>query len=926
MKGETKKRRVRFGCGLGIVVVAAIALALLSIGPYTEYLWYSEDAGYIRVFTLQYTVRAMLFGVAFFATWLALGFGWRQALRFKFVYVEVPDGPIKNITSAVMLVQQYGGEAVRILSVLGGVIAGFALSSEWQTYLLAMNGHPFDKLDPVFHRDYAFFVFNLPWYEACVSLISSVTLFIALTHAAVAIGLRVVQRVAPVDANLEKVTARACGWVGVALIVIGCRIALGCLNYGSEQGAQFVGAGYTAVMQLQLTGMLAALVAILGVLILVSRNLTLAWKGGAVCAGYFLLGVVLYPEIVQRIHVEPDKNHVEAPFALRALDATRYAFDLNTVDVRNMPDRDEPSPDEVKAAKGTLDNMRLWDPSVMQSAIDQLQSFKQYYAFNDVDIDRYRIQTPDGTTHTRMVMVSPRDISLPGLGDMAQTWVNTKLVYTHGYGVVIAPVNEANALGQPVSLVGDLPVAGPPEFHLEFPQVYFSDFRPETGESVDSYAIVNTRVNEFDYPTEGGNATHRWTGQTGIRIDGLATRIAFSIALGDGNLLVTNNLINGSRLLLHRGVIDRATRLYPFLSFDRDPYVVVMGGHIVWVLDGYTTTDRIPYSQFIDLGSRTVNYMRNSVKITVDAYTGQMMAYATRPDDPILQSYAAIYPGLVHPLSEASPELKAHFRYPEDLFSAQTAVLCTYHVTDPQQFLSNGDAWSIPTESGLNNVREQSRPYFIEMRLPDGPRDEFLLIRGFTPSTRDNLSGWIAAHCDGDSYGKLTLYLFSKGDTVPGPWQVENLFVQDPRIANVYRQFNNDQSKIIVGNLLVVPIGHSIVYAESLFLQGKSAVRGIPELRRVILAVKNRIVMGDTYADALAQLFGAAAPAEAPTKPSSQGAPQAPAPNQSRIAEAAKALDDADAALRKGDFTKYGELQKKARVLLQQLMNAQSAK
>ncbi|MHB8635007.1 MAG: UPF0182 family protein, partial [Fimbriimonadaceae bacterium] len=570
------------------------------------------------------------------------------------------------------------------------------------------------------------------------------------------------------------------------------------------------------------------------------------------------------------------------------------------------------------------------DPSVMQAAIDQLQSFKQYYAFNDVDIDRYKIQGADGATHTRMVMVSPRDISLPGLGDMAQTWVNTKLVYTHGYGVVVAPVNEANALGQPVPLVGDLPVTGPAQFHLDHPQIYFSDFRPETGDSVDNYAVVNTRVNEFDYPTQSGNATHRWTGTTGVRIDGLATRIAFSIALGDGNLLVTNNLITGSRLLLHRGVIDRASRLYPFLSFDKDPYIVVLNGRLVWVLDGYTSTDRIPYSQFATIGNRTVNYVRNSVKVAIDAYTGQMTAYATRQDDPILQSYESIYPGLIHPLSEVSPELKAHFRYPEDLFSAQTEVLCTYHVTDPQQFLSNGDAWSIPNERGLNGEdREASRPYFIEMRLPDGAADEFLLIRGFTPSTRDNLSGWIAAHCDGADYGKLTLYLFSKGDTVPGPWQVENLFVQDPRIADVNRQFNNDQSRIVVGNLLVVPVGHSIVYAESLFLQGRSAVRGIPELRRVILADKNRIVMGDNYADALAQLFGSSAPTVPSTKPSSPNAASAPSaktPEATQVAAAAKELDDADAALRAGNFAKYGELQKKARALLQQLMNAHPTK
>ncbi|MHB8635985.1 MAG: UPF0182 family protein, partial [Fimbriimonadaceae bacterium] len=395
-------KRMRLGCGLGICLAAVVALALLSIGPYTEYLWYAEDAGYVRVFTLQYTVRGLLFGVAFLVAWLVLSVGWRQALQFKFVYVEAPEGPIRNITSAVMLVQRYGAEAVRILSLLGGVICGLALSAEWQTYLLAMHGHQFGRRDPVFDWDYGFFVFSLPWYEACLALISGVTVLMALTHVAVAVGLQVVQRVAPVEANLKKVTARACGWAGVALIVIAVRIGFSCFDYGTDQGAQFVGAGYTGVMQLKLTGIFAALVAVLGALILVFRNLNLAWKGGAACAAFFLVGVALLPAVVQRIHVEPDKNHVEAPFARRALDATRYAYDLNTVDVHNMPTLAEPTPEEVKAAKGTLDNMRLRDPSVMQAAIDQLQSFKQYYAFNDVDIDRYKIQGADGATHTRM--------------------------------------------------------------------------------------------------------------------------------------------------------------------------------------------------------------------------------------------------------------------------------------------------------------------------------------------------------------------------------------------------------------------------------------------------------------------------------------------------------------------------------------------
>lgn len=848
-----------------------------------------------------------------------LAIGWKQAVDFKFVYAEVPEGPIKQLTTAVMVVQRYGAEAVRIASVLGGVVVGFALSGEWQVYLLAQNSRLFHKADPVFGWDYSFFVFKLPWYEACLNILTTLLVLVAVLHAGVTIGLHILQRFAPVDANLKQLGARACAWLGIALIAASGRIATDVFEYGSQPSGQFVGAGYTAVLSLKLTVLLAVLVAVVGVATLISRRLTIARNGAVLCASYWLIGVQALPVAVQRIHVEPDKNHVEAPYASRAIAATRFAFGLNDIDVRNMPTTPEPSVAELASSQGTLDNMRLWDPSVMQSAIDQLQSFKQYYTFRDVDIDRYSMKGSDGVERMHTVMISPRDVNVPGLGEAAQTWVNSKLVYTHGYGVVVAPVNEANALGQPVPLVGDIPVTGPAQLHLDRPQIYFSDDRTDT----ETYAIVNTGVNEFDYPTQSGNATHRWEGRTGIHIDGLATRIAFSIVLGDGNLLVTNNLVPGSRLLLHRGVLDRAQRLYPFLSFDRDPYVVIVDGRIVWVLDGYTSTDRLPYAQDVKLGDRTVNYARNSVKVVVDAYSGQLTAYEVDAADPILQAYEGVYPGLIHPITDIPDSIRTHFRYPEDLFSAQTEVLTTYHVTDPQQFLSNNDAWSIPTERGIKVDREPSQPYFLQMRLPDAERDEFLLIRGFTPFTRDNLSGWIAAHCDAPNYGKLTLFLFDKGDTVPGPWQAEQLFVQDPRIADVNRQFNNDQSQIIVGNLLVVPVGHSIVYAESLFLKGRTAVRSIPELRRVILSVKDRIVMGDTYADALHQLFSDSdtSHAKAAVRATTSTAPAGSKSQQELVAAAVKALDDADAALRQGNFAVYGEREKAARMALKRLMS-----
>jgi hypothetical protein len=914
------------GCALALITVTVvIALFIASVGPYTDYVWFNEDVGYTRIFTLEYSVRAMLFACGLFPTWLVLSLALRRLASVRIVFSEIPDQSLRFISEAISFAQQHGAKVVRFGSLIVGIVVGSGLADGWQSYLVARNGHEFGRKDPIFGLDYSVYVFKLPWWNSVLGSVLGLAVLIAGLYVAMTYALTAVQRLTHTEGARNQLVGTAAGWLGVVGLLAAAKMAMSCLDFGMQPGSQFVGAGYSEIVRLHATEFLIICVVLAALVTLIRRNLAIALRAYAVCLLPLVVGVGIVPGVIQAIHVEPDKNSVEAPFAARSIAATRYGYDIESVESKVMETNPEPSTAEVQSAQTTFENMRLWDPMVFREAMDQLQTFKQYYSFRDVDVDRYKIADSTGNVRQQTVMVAPRDISLPGLGSTAQTWVNTRLVYTHGYGLVVAPVTTENSLGQPAPVVRDIPLVAPPELKVDQPQIYFSDYRFDTGESYDPYAIVHTRVNEFDHPTQQGDALSNWTGQRGIRIASFFNRLAFSASLGDMKLLVTDNLTSGSRLIIHRGLLDRAALVYPFLTLDTDPYMVVLGGKLVWLLDAYTTSDQLPYSAYTSFGGKDVNYVRNSVKIAIDAYSGEMTAYALRANDPILETWRSIYPDLVHDVSEAPAELRAHFRYPQQLFEAQSSVLCAYHVTDPQTFLKNEDAWSIPNERGLNGDKAVEEPYYLQMRLPDAASDEFLLMRGFTPFKRDNLSGWLAAHCDGDSYGKLTLYMFSRGATVPGPAQVETLFVQDPGIANVNRQFNNDQSEIVVGNLLVVPVGQSVVYAESLFLRGRTGIRGIPELRKVILAVGDRIAMGDTYAEAYQKLFGVGMRGVSkPTTPAGAVSPTAavkPTPAasnsaQQAISTAVHELDQADEALRKGDFATYGELQKRARATL----------
>jgi len=917
------RKGMRGGCGCGVFLLV-VAFALASLGPYTEYLWYAHDVRHPEVLTLGYSTRGTLFVASFVVSLCAIYFSLRTAFKQSLIYLQRPSSVQQQIVNmALNWVQQRGIIVVKVAAPIFAFFSATAFSNEWQSWLLSGHAVPFGKVDPLFGLDLSFFVFKLPWYLAVVNYLFTLALITMVLTIGIYVGLQMLAALAKIELSRPQVRLHISILIAAVCFTLGAQLWLRTYEFGTMSSTQFTGAGYAAMNQLTAQKLVAIIAVLIGLASLITVKAKVPYRaaigGGVLLGATYLVGMLMIPAITQRLVVDPDKIAKEAPYAKKAIEMTRYGFDLDRVEVKDFVVDETPSAKEVADAKTTLENMRLWSPDILQVSFEASQGFRSFYEFHDVDLDRYTI---DGKQ--TMVMLSPRDINLDGLNASAKSWVNMRLQYTHGYGVVVSPVNTASDSGQPSFLVRDIPPVASSGFKIDEPRIYFSDTRTPDGEEDNQYALVDTKVDEFDYLTEDKAVTTRWTGGRGIPIGGFFARLAFSMILGDGNLLVSGNITGDSRLLMHRSVLTRASKLYPFLKFDADPYLVIFNGRMIWILDGYTVSDMLPYSDLVDGAAGRMNYIRNSVKVTIDAYSGEEAAYAILGDEPILKAYREIYPGLVKDFSAFPKGLEAHLRYPEDMLRLQADALRQYHVQDTTSFLNNGDAWDIPFQRGSTGEKETMRPYYVQMRLPGEPKDGFMQILPFTPRQKGNMAGWLSAMCDPGSYGRLILYKYTRGSLIPGPELMESKFNQDETISNLNRQLSNDQSKIRVGNLLVIPIGESVMYAEPLFLQSRTTgLQSIPELRKVILALKNKIVVGDNYQQALDKLFGPGGAISTPNGPGTT--PNGPTAGKNdvevaKVREALGLLDQADQALRQGDFAKYGNLQKQARQRLKDLV------
>jgi uncharacterized membrane protein (UPF0182 family) len=905
-------------------IAGAIVLLLIAFAPiaqfYTDFLWFTHDAQHPEIFTKTVQTRALLWGGAFAVSLLFMGWNILYAIQSDITFAFRPGNEQEQTAVSVLEVFQNGGKSVSfIVSLVLSLSVASAFSTHFQDWWFFTNAVEFGQSDPVFNQDLGFFVFKLPWLQLVagrVFLILAATLALCL---AAYYGTRALARVAKAEV-IQKGMKGHLGILG-GLTLVGLAWSIYVNRYGimTTPGALFTGPGYVQMISLKLLTVVSMLTAFFGVALAINSK----WGpegliSRRVLPGFGILAVLtlgVVPPVVQTAVVKGNKIQLETPFVERAIAMTRYAYGLDQIEEQSFDVSLRPTNEEIANSTSTLSNMRLWDPRILGNVLKYDQTLKPFYSFNDVDIDRYEI---DG--EQRMVMVAPRDLRYSGVNASSRSWQNEHLVYSHGYGVVMSTVSGSQN-GEPQYQINNIPPeVGPDAPAITQSRIYFS-YYPYGGEAERGYVIIPNDEKEFDFPDMLDDAKYAWTGGRGVPFTSFINKLCYAGVFGDFVPIMTTKAINAdSRIVYRRDIVERASLVYPMLTLDSDPYIVVNDGKLVWMMDAYTTTGSMPYSRQISLNGEFINYIRNSVKIVVDAYTGEMNAYEFDSTDPILKAVKSVFPDLIRPRSDMPEGLVDHIRAAEDGFEAQANILTEYHVKDPRTFLTNEDAWEIPSRvrSGLD-----IRPYYVQMRLPGEEEDSFQLILPFTPREKPNMIGWMSAQCDPEEYGKMMLFKFPKNSQTMGPAQMGAAFDANKEIADINRQLNNQQSEIVPGNLMIIPVGSSILYVKPLFLQSRS--QAIPELKKVALGLQNQVVVADTYEQALDKLFGSV-PAVTTPDPIGPGDSTPPetgditpiestdlTPTQkAELRVYLQMMDDANAALRNGDFATYGELQEKA--------------
>jgi uncharacterized membrane protein (UPF0182 family) len=892
----TARRRTPFGAlGQRGVLIAAF-LAVLFIGDVgsrfaVDVLWFSEVGALPVLWT---RLRAQL-------ACGAIGFVIAFALLGVVVFGTLRRGPALRIATGggVRIVPMDQRLRPAALAAAAVVAFGFAvaLGDHWLDFGLARSGGDYGVRDPWFGRDAGDYVFAMPALRAALDwLLGLLALTLAIGVAAeMALAAMSATRAVPVSARRRIAVLSA-----VLLATIGARLLVA--QYGvvySPHGAVH-GAGWTDMhARLPAFRLLAvAAFAAAGVVAVAGWRGRMRWLLGAPAAWVVLaaLGLGVVPSLVQKLIVEPNELEKETPYLEAAIAMTRYAYELDGVAAEQVQLAHDLDAADLGAHADVLQNVRLWDWQPLLATYGQIQEIRPYYDFHDVDIDRYRV---DGML--RQVMMAAREIAYDEIPEGARTWVNVHLKYTHGYGLCASPVNRVTREGMPELWVRDIPPEARPELAVRRPEIYY-------GEQTTAFALVGMSTDEFDYPAGDVNAATRYSGRGGIAVGSFWRRLLFAAALRSRELLLTDYLTADSRILLHRSLSERVPRIAPFLRYDHDPYLVIDAGRLYWIQDAYTVSDRFPGAR----PTGRLNTLRNSVKVVVDAYDGTTTFYINDAQDPILRSYAAMFPTLFTPLERMPAGLRAHLRFPEDLFRIQTDVLSTYHMLDPQVFYNREDVWGVPLER-VNNREVAIEPVYTMLRLAPGAPSEFVLMQPFTPRGKDNMIAWFVARCDEPQRGERRLALFPKQELIYGPRQVEARIDQDAAISQLLTLWSQRGSNVIRGNLLVVPLAGTLLYVEPLYLQADQGA--LPELKRVIVAHAERIALGVDLDDALVQLQGGMRPAAAgPLAIAAQ--PAGPAAGTDPRRRALELLQAAEAALQRGDWIEHGRSMQALRELL----------
>jgi uncharacterized protein len=958
---------------VGIIVLLVILLASVGIDLWTDVIWY-QSVGFVNVLTTRLGAQLGLFlaGLAVALVvllgtlWLAgrlvppadptrpgllktwsdrLGDAQRRAEHNARLGGTGPygartaSGPTFVFESEDMPdIVPIGTWVVALFSVLVALGIAGAVAGSWDTILLYLNGVPFSPTasvtDPVFGRDIGFFLFDLPFLRFVQALING----LLLSALAVAGARYLLAATRGGEVFVTRVRVHLAVIAGLYLLSVAFGYQLDKYELVYSQAGVATGVAYAdANGRFFAFDVLTLLSGLAGALLVAGAFTRWLWQLGAVVAIWFAASILLgrlYPEAIQRFSVDPNTYAQEEQYIANNIAMTRLGFGIDDWESRSYGGTAPLTRAAIENEADTFTNARLWDYRPLQTTLRQVQNVRQYYDFVDVDTDRYTI---DGTL--RQVMLSGRELAIER-NAQAASWVNQRVIYTHGIGITMVPVNEVTPEGQPRLWVRDLPplsTDGAPE--IVQPRIYFGEGDPH-------YVVVRARQAEFDYPrdTSAGavDETTSWSADTGVPLDSTLNRLLYALRFRDLDLLISDQVTADSQLLFHRTMADRMPRIAPFLRFDKDPYLVVDDrGHLVYVQDAYTISDKFPHATWFngsDLGAESglvgdaINYIRNSVKITMDAYDGTMRFYVADPSDPIIRAWQGIFPGLFLPIDQLGGAIQDHLRVPEEQFNAQTRVFGQYHVDNPLTFFNRTDLWTVP-EKQTNQQSLESEAYYVVMRMPGEPKAEFLLLQPMIAANRPNMIAWVAARNDAPNYGTVRSYRFPTDTTIFGPAQIESRIDQDPVISAQISLWNQSGSSVVRGNLIVVPVGDSLLYLQPVYLQSTSAA--FPEFQKIVVGSPTTIVWGDTLAEALTLLLAqqgeAPGPGPSPTPEPSPGASGSPGPSPTPgpsasagpsatpapdtglpgdvpglVEYANSHFEAAQAALRAGDFATYG--------------------
>lgn len=884
----------RFWIGLGFIGAAILIILIAAplVGLITDWQWF-DSLGFGGVYRQRLAVQLLLLFVGFL---VALAFSLGNvliALRLR------SSGVLRAVGIRSRSLRTGVGILGLIVSLVLSLALGLALRGLWSDYLLYRNASPTGIRDPILHADVSFYMLQLPFLNNLqswlVALVVVTTLLVLALHT---------WRGDHFDLRLPP---RGMAHVSVLSAVVALLFAFGAWlgRYAHVYGHDSViyGAGFTDVnARIPLATAQIGLAVLLAALLLV--NAVARFRRGRVImisAGVWIAGAIVvgaYPAVVQRVSVQPAELQQERPYIQNEIQFTRQAYGLNQVQTRNFGGDAPITSQDIATDQDTINNLRLWDYTPLQNSYQQLQSIRTYYTFQNIYVDRYRING-----QIQQDQVSGRELDTSKLPAQAQTWTNQRLQYTHGYGIAASPVASVDNQGLPTFVAGNIPPSG--QLQVTQPQIYF-------GQKSSDWAVAPSAAREFDYPTgSAGNAENNWQGTQAPQLSG-ANRLLWSMRTGDFNVLVSDQIQDRSRILYRRNVHDRVQEVAPFLTLDSNPYLVVSNGKLYWIQDAYVTSNYYPYSQ----SSGDQNYIRNSVKAVVNAYDGSVTLYTTNTNDPLIKAWQGAFPGMFTPLSKMPAGLQAHLRIPQDYFNIQANIYATYHMTDPRTFYNREDAWDMPVG-----------PYYVLMRLPGESKAEYLMILPYTPRSKNNLVSWMAVRQDPPHYGQTVSFVLPKDKVVFGPQQVQSRINQVPEISQQYSLLNQQGSKVLKGNLLVVPIGNSFLYFQPWYLES-SENQSLPQLRKVILTGStsdSAVAYQDSLPQAISQLVGQTPPAAnngVGQQPSGQSGGTS-AQLQQLVSQALDSYNKAQAALKQGDLATYAQQMQTTAGLLQQIQSLQ---